>query len=215
MRELPPPSPRTSLWARFALIFFALVASLPAVVAIIAFDQIDWSLGWAVVTVLITLTALGLWYLAITGRNPFYQLELAGARRRAEFEDTPAPPILPVDVPVGQALIGFSVVTVGFAVLAIVPELLLWPITKSSKGLADLLHGIGFVVALYWYALFVMISKERGWFGIARRIVHGAVLAATFAFLIQHGADLRTGILWWATGGFVLGLFAEKWVRGL
>lgn len=94
MKALPPPSPRTSYGARFALTFFALIASLPALVSLgasglipnVVVTNFEWSASWVMFSTLLTLAASGLWYLAISGRNPFYQLEVAGAKRRAEAE---------------------------------------------------------------------------------------------------------------------------------
>lgn len=222
MNKVSRPFAHLGWGVRFAFAVVALIAAVPILLVIgnygllpgVVVQGFEFSGVMAAVTLISTLILFGFGYFAVTGQNPLEKLDEAAAKRRAEIEAHPEP-MIPNDVPAGRALAGLFVGSILFAVISLIPEIIFLPFRDSPKGWAGWLGGIAFLVGLFWYATFVIVSKDRGWFGPARRIIHGAVLAGVVVLLARHDSAIRMDVLWWASAAFVLGVFAEKLVKGL
>ena len=108
-------------------------------------------------------------------------------------------------------MLGLSVLFVGLKVV----EVLLTDWSSWTLNWRRWTSFVGFALAFFWYAVFVMAGADGDWFGRYRRLITGGTLGIAMA-----------GVTWWSGGspeaiaiagalGIVAGAFADKWVEGI
>lgn len=80
----------------------------------------------------------------------------------------------------------------------------------------DALWFVGVAMLLFWYAVFVLWSREESWFGVFRRPINAVLLGGfvgALSWLHQRALDPEL----WAVVviGLAAGWFADKWIEGI
>ena len=75
---------------------------------------------------------------------------------------------------------------------------------------------VAVAMLFFWYAVFVLWSREESWFGALRRPINAVLLAGFLGALIWVHQQLFD-LAFWGTAavGLAAGWFADKWVEGI
>jgi hypothetical protein len=69
---------------------------------------------------------------------------------------------------------------------------------------------------IFWYAVFVLWSREKSWFGVLRRPINAVLFAGFLGMLIWMRRQSIDPALWGAVAvGLAAGWFADKWIEGI
>ncbi len=137
------------------------------------------------------------------------------AKMRTESEDrSPASRAGTTPPSPRKFIVVLVVVSLGFAALKLI-ETSVFSSSFRHAEWSEWRATAGFFIALFWFGIFVVVSRDREWFGGARRLIHAFVLAGAVFVGIWLEGSMWTDVHWWVAGAFALGLFAEKWVNGL
>ena len=171
--------------------------------------------GFFVVGLVVGVVFVAFLGLAITGWNPLHRVDVAMAKMRTESEDrSPASRAGTTPPSPRKFIVVLVVVSLGFAALKLI-ETSVFSSSFRHAEWSEWRATAGFFIALFWFGIFVVVSRDREWFGGARRLIHAFVLAGAVFVGIWLEGSMWTDVHWWVAGAFALGLFAEKWVNGL